>query len=287
MSEPFFLPRGAGLSLREIAALTGAKTQPGADLAAAISGFTEVDRAGPSDLCFLDDAGSPERAAACQAGACLTREDLAGFLPPGVTLLLVEEPYAAFVQVAKALFPDGLRPSSLFEASGTATGALIHPSARLEAGVTIDPGAVVGPRAEIGSATLIAAGAVIGPNVHIGRNCAVQSQASITHALIGDRVLIAPGCRIGQAGVDARIPQTGRVIIQDDVVIGANTVIDRGAMSDTVIGEGSKIDNLVQIAHNALIGRCCTLAPRSSVAPYGIVADGAVIGDPLQREHGA
>ena len=104
---------------------------------------------------------------------------------------------------------------------------------RLEAGVTIDPGAVVGPSAEIGAATLIGAGAVIGPNVRIGRDCAIEPHASISHALIGDRVIIHPGCRIGQGGGQmevsgqAKMPQIGRVIIQDDVEIGANTVIDR------------------------------------------------------------
>ena len=117
--------------------------------------------------------------------------------------------------------------------------------------MTIDPGAVIGPRAEIGAGTVIGAGAVIGSNVHIGRDSAIGSGASIIHALIGDRVIVHPGCRIGQDGFGyvmgaaghVKVPQIGRVIIQDDVEIGANTTIDRGAMSDTVIGEGTKIDN--------------------------------------------
>ncbi len=135
----------------------------------------------------------------------------------------------------------------------------MHPTARLEAGVTIDPLAVIGPRAEIGAGTLIGAGAVIGPDVRIGRDCAIGADASILCALIGDRVIIHPGARIGQDGFGylpsakghQKIPQTRRVIIQDDVEIGANTTIDRGATRDTVIGEGTKIDNLVQIGHNS------------------------------------
>src|SRR5204863_3319156 len=144
-------------------------------------------------------------------------------------------------------------------------GATVHPTARVENGVSIDPGAVVGAGAEIGAGTVIAANAVIGPGVRIGRNCAIGAGASIVYALIGDRVIIHPGCRIGQDGFGflmgpkghAKVPQVGRVIIQDDVEIGANTTIDRGAIRDTVIGEGTKIDNLVQIGHNVVIGRHC------------------------------
>ena len=143
-----------------------------------------------------------------------------------------------------------MRPSSLFEAKGVAASATVHPAARLESGVAIDPAAVIGPRAEIGAGTVIGPGAVIGPGVRIGRDCAIGARVAIVHALIGDRVIIHPGCAIGQDGFGyvagpkgmQKVPQIGRVIIQDDVEIGANTTIDRGAMGDTVIGEGTKID---------------------------------------------
>jgi UDP-3-O-[3-hydroxymyristoyl] glucosamine N-acyltransferase len=167
-----------------------------------------------------------------------------------------------------------------------AAGAVVHPTARLEGGVTIDPGAMVGPRAEIGAATVIGAGAVVGPNVHIGRECAIGPAVSIMHALIGDRVIIHPGCRIGQDGFGylmgaaghVKVPQIGRVIIQDGVEIGANTTIDRGAMSDTVIGEGTKIDNLVQIAHNVLIGRHCVLASQTGISGSAVIEDNVMTG---------
>jgi UDP-3-O-[3-hydroxymyristoyl] glucosamine N-acyltransferase len=179
--------------------------------------------------------------------------------------LVTPAPYRAFVAVAQALYPSALRPSSLFAASGVSAGAHVHPTARLESGVTIDPAAVIGPGVEIGSGTVIAPTAVIGPHVRIGRDCVIGAGATIVHALIGDRVVIHAGARIGQDGFGylpgprghGKVPQVGRVIIQDGVEIGANTTIDRGAIRDTVIGEGTKIDNLVQIAHNVEIGRHC------------------------------
>jgi UDP-3-O-[3-hydroxymyristoyl] glucosamine N-acyltransferase len=286
MTEAFFFQRRPGPTLREIIALTGAEPQRGADLDRRISGIAALDRAAPGDLCFLDSAKFSAQASICEAGACLTSERLAHLLPERVSVLCAREPYRAFVEVSRTLFADALRPSSLFEAQGIAAGALVHPSARLENGVTIDPGAVIGPRAEIGAATVIGAGAVIGPNVHIGRDCAIGPNVSIMHALIGDRVIVHPGCRIGQDGFGylmgaaghVKVPQIGRVIVQDDVEIGANTTIDRGAMSDTVIGEGTKIDNLVQIAHNVLIGRHCVLASQTGVSGSAVIGDNVMTG---------
>ena len=187
---------------------------------------------------------------------------------------MIAHPYRAFVAVARALFPEALRPSSMFGASGQAPGSQVHASARLEAGVTVDPLAVIGPGAEIGAGTLIAAGAVIGPKVAIGRGCHIGAGVTVLHALIGDRVIIHPGARIGQDGFGflpsaqghQKIPQNRRVIIQDDVEIGANITIDRGSTRDTVIGEGTKIDNLVQIAHNVRIGRHCLIAGQTGIS---------------------
>ncbi|MGA7807363.1 UDP-3-O-(3-hydroxymyristoyl)glucosamine N-acyltransferase, partial [Bradyrhizobium sp.] len=185
----------------------------------------------------------------------------------------------------RELYPQSLRPTSLFEANDIAPGATIHPTARLASEVTIDPGAVIGPRAEIGSGSLIAATAVIGPDVLIGRDCAIGAGCSITHALIGDRVVIHPGCRIGQDGfgylADAtqqKIPQTGSVIIRDDVEIGAGTTIDRGSIRDTIIGEASKIDNLCQIGHNVVIGRHCIVVAQSGLSGSVTLEDFAVLG---------
>jgi UDP-3-O-[3-hydroxymyristoyl] glucosamine N-acyltransferase len=144
---------------------------------------------------------------------------------------------------------------------------------------------VIGPRAEIGAGSVIAATAVIGPDVLIGRDCKIGAGCSITHALIGDRVVIHPGCRIGQDGfgyttdaVQQKIPQTGRVIIQNDVEIGAATTIDRGGIRDTVIGQASKIDNLCQIGHNVVIGRHCIVVAQSGLSGSVTLEDYAVLG---------
>lgn len=284
MTEAFFFKRGNGLTLREIAALTGAKPRRDTDLDRRITGIASLDRALPTDLVFFDSAKYSGQMTASTAGACLTSERFAGRVPEHVALLCIEEPYRAFVEVGRALFPQALRPSSLFEVSGVAPGVIIHSTARMENRVTIDPGAVIGPGAEIGAGTLIGAGAVIGPNVHIGRDCAIGANASISHALIGDRVTIHSGCAIGQDGfgfvmgaTHRKAPQIGRVIIQDDVEIGAGTTIDRGGVRDTVIGEGSKIDNLVQIGHNVSIGRHCIIVAQCGISGSVVLGDYVVL----------
>ena len=152
--------------------------------------------------------------------------------------------------------------------------------------VSVEPGAVIGPRAEIGSGTVIGANAVIGAGVRIGRDCSIGSGTSLSNALIGDRVIIHPGCKVGQDGFGyvmggkghLKVPQVGRVIIQDDVEIGAGTTIDRGAIRDTVIGEGTKIDNLVQVGHNVSIGRHCVIVAQTGISGSSTLEDFVVLG---------
>jgi len=285
MSEPVFLKHSDGLTLGEVAGLAGVEPPAAAVPARRVRGVAALDRAGPSDLSFFDNKSFAAAAAATHAGACLTTPALAHHLPERVAALKVREPYRAFVLVARALFPHALRPSSLY-AGRAAAGAHVHERARLEDGVTIDPGAVIGPGAEIGSGTVIAATAVIGPEVRIGRDCSIGAGASIGNALIGDRVIIHAGCRIGQDGFGfvmgaqghLKIPQVGRVIIQDDVEIGAGTTVDRGAIRDTVIGEGTKIDNLVQVGHNVSIGRHCVLVAQTGISGSSTLEDYVVLG---------
>ncbi len=289
MSEPVFLRYARGLTLEEVAKLTGADQPPASARARRIVNVAALDSAGPSDLSFLDNKNYAPAAAGTHAGACLATAALAKELPAHLTALIVREPYCAFVQVARALFPQALRPSSLYdagEAPRAHAGAHVHADARLEDGVTVDPGAVVGPHAEIGAGTVIAANAVIGPEVRIGRECAIGAGATLTNALIGDRVIIHPGCKIGQDGFGfvmggkghLKVPQVGRVIVQDDVEIGAGTTIDRGAIRDTVIGEGTKIDNLVQVGHNVSIGRHCVLVAQTGISGSSTLEDFVVLG---------
>jgi UDP-3-O-[3-hydroxymyristoyl] glucosamine N-acyltransferase len=286
MSAPFFFRRGTGFTVGEIASLTGGEARSGSDLTRRISGIAALDRAGPANLTFFDNARYAGEAVRTAAGACLTTEHLVSQLPGRVAALCVGAPYLAFIEVARALFPDALRPSSFFEAEGIAPQATVHPTARIESGVIIDPGAVIGAGVEIGSGSVIGAGTVIGAGVRIGRDCSIGANVTISHALIGDRVIVHPGCAIGQDGFGfapspngaRKIPQIGRVIIQDDVEIGANSTVDRGALKDTVIGEGTKIDNLVQIAHNVSIGRHCLLAAQVGISGSSVLGDGVTMG---------
>jgi UDP-3-O-[3-hydroxymyristoyl] glucosamine N-acyltransferase len=272
MSEPVFFPRAARTSLADIVACTGAAVVEGADLSAVIQGVAPLDEAGPGELTFLD---SPENAMLLEtsrATACFVTPGDVPRVPKTILALVMEEPSRGFALAMRRLFPQAIRPKSLFGTAGVNPGAAIHPEARLEQDVIVDPGVVIGPRAEIGSGSIVGANSVIGSDVRIGRDCLIGPQATITHALIGDRVILHPGVSIGQPSVDfghagialaARgLPWTlriGRVIIQDGVEIGANSTIDRGAVGDTVIGEETRIGNLVRIAANVTIGRHCVI----------------------------
>jgi UDP-3-O-[3-hydroxymyristoyl] glucosamine N-acyltransferase len=283
---PDFFETNREMTIGEIVALTRAKPRADVPLDRRISNIAPLDTARDCDITFIDNAKYLDALAITRAGACLVAPRFEARAPDRLAVLVAPEPYRAFVAVARALFPAALRPSSLFGASARGAGAQVHPSARIEAGVIIDPLAVIGPGAEIGAGTLIAAGAVIGPGVAIGRDCAIGASVTIVYALVGDRVIIHPGTRIGQDGFGylpsprghQKIPQTRRVIIQDDVEIGANCTIDRGSTRDTIIGEGTKIDNLVQIAHNVRIGRHCLIAGQTGISGSSEVGDFVMMG---------
>ncbi len=283
MGEAVFLREPQGLTIDEIARLSAASLA--ASSAKRLTGIAALEYASPRDLSFFEHLTDAASARLTEAGACLTTAELAAELPADVVRLVVAEPYRAFVEIARAMFPDSLRPSSLAPA-GSVDGAHIDPTARLEPGVTIDPCAVIGSRAEIGSGTTIGASAVIGPEVRIGRDCSIGAGCTILNALIGDRVILHPGCRVGQDGLgfirygkgQLKVPQIGRVIIQNDVEIGAGTTIDRGGLRDTVVGEGTKIDNLVQVAHNVTIGRHCVIVANSGIGGSSAIGDFAVLG---------
>ena len=285
MGKRGFFERPSGLTIAQIVSLTGAESLEPARLAHLITDVAPIDLAGPTDLTFIESNKYADALATTHAGACLMPQRFEGRAPEGLIVLRTPEAYRSFVVVHAALYPQSLRPTSLFEANHIASGATIHPTARLEGGISVDPGVVIGPRAEIGAGTIIAANAVIGPDVTIGRDCVIGAGSSIMHALIGDRVVIHPGCRIGQDGFGyitgsstLKVPQTGRVIIQNDVEIGAGTAIDRGGIRDTVIGEASKIDNLCQIGHNVVIGRHCVVVAQSGLSGSVTLEDFAALG---------
>ena len=273
------------LTTGAIAALTGAKLREGDPVDRPICNIAPLDAAGASDISFLDNSKYAAELATTRAAACLIAPRFVERAPRNLVVLETAQPYPAFVAVSRKLFANLLRPTPLFGVSGHAASAQIDPTARLEAGVVVEPLAVIGPRAEIGAGTLIGPAAVIGPDVRIGRHCAIGARGSIFHALVGDRVIIHPGVRIGQDGFGflpsrhghQKIPQARRVIIQDEVEIGANTTIDRGATRDTIIGEGTKIDNLVQIGHNVSIGRHCLIVSQVGISGSVTIGDFAVL----------
>jgi UDP-3-O-[3-hydroxymyristoyl] glucosamine N-acyltransferase len=170
--------------------------------------------------------------------------------------------------------------------AGISPTAAIHPDAKLEPGVVVEAHAVVGPRAEIGRGTVISPNSVIGFDVRIGRDSYIGPTTVVIHALLGDRVTIHSGACIGQDGFGfvpgqqrhTKIPQVGRVVIQDDVEIGANSTVDRGSSRDTIIGQGTKIDNLVQIGHNVIIGRNCLIAGHVGISGSVVIGDFVMLG---------
>jgi len=264
-------------TLQDLAALTGADLLERGAEDAAINGVAPLDRATRSDVSFFGARRYAAALSATVAGACFVRPDQVDALPPGCAALVVANPQFAYVLAAESLY----RPRLLI-----AGGPLIDPSVALEADVTLGPGVVVGARAQIGRGTVIGANTVIGPGVAIGRDGRIGSNVSIGFALIGDQVKILSNAVIGESGFGvvggpggARdIPQLGRVIVQNGVTVGAGTCIDRGAWDDTVIGENTKLDNLVQIAHNVQLGRSCMVAAHTGISGSVRVGDGVRFG---------
>jgi UDP-3-O-[3-hydroxymyristoyl] glucosamine N-acyltransferase len=286
MTESNFFPQSQTLKLRQVAEMANATLPDGVDGEFLLKGVAPLESAGPNDLAYMDNPAYVRALATTRAGACLITPRYAAKVPEQTVALVTPQAYRVFAQVLGLLFPSALKPESSFAATGISPGSFVHPSARLEHGVKVDPGAVVGPYAEIGAGTLIGAGTVVGPHVKIGRDCSLAPHVSVSNAFIGNRVILHPGVRIGQDGFGfamgpqghLKVPQVGRVIIQDDVEIGANTTVDRGASRDTVIGEGTKIDNLVQIAHNVVIGRHCVIVAQVGIAGSTTIEDYVALG---------
>ncbi|MFM2044334.1 MAG: putative UDP-3-O-3-hydroxymyristoyl glucosamine N-acyltransferase [Pseudomonadota bacterium] len=268
MPDPRFFERAGPFTLAHLASIAGATLAGEADPDRLVQDVAPLDTAGPGHLSFLDNRKYADQFARSGAGACLVHPDLAARAPAGMALLVTRKPYRGYALCAQAFYPV---PAP---ANGISPAAHVHPTARIGDGTELAPGAVVEAGAEIGVGCRIAPNAVIGRNVRIGTGCVIGANASLSHCILGDRVVIYPGARIGQDGfgfaMDAaghvRVPQLGRVIIEDDVEVGANTTIDRGAGPDTVIGRGSMIDNLVQIGHNVTLGPGCVIVAQSGIS---------------------
>ena len=276
LPDPRFFEALGPVPLAELARLTGAELGPGADGQAPISGVSILSGAGEGSVTFFSDSKLGAAVAGLKASACFVRAADAAALPASCAALVVRSPQAAYAEAARRLH----RPWS------EAWTPAVSPQAHLEEGVSLGAGVAVGPGARIGRGTTIGAGSVIGPGVAIGRDCLISSGVRVGFALVGDRVTLSSGAAIGEPGFGATvgaqglidIPQLGRVILQDGVTVGANSCIDRGAFDDTVIGENTKIDNLVQIAHNCRIGRNCALAAHVGISGSVTIGDGAQLG---------
>jgi UDP-3-O-[3-hydroxymyristoyl] glucosamine N-acyltransferase len=243
-----------------------------------IRGVASVDTAGPTDLTFATDARAVGQAAHSRAGCILVPQ---GHSLEGQTTVAVAEPKLAFIQAAAELippprYPEGIHPT-----------AVVLPEASLGEGVSAGPHSVIESVARVGARTRLAAGVVVGEGAEIGEDCVLHPGVTIyTHARIGNRVILHAGVVIGGDGFGYvfaegrhnKFPQLGGVVIEDDVEIGCNSTVDRGSLGTTVIGQGTKIDNLVQIAHNVRIGKHCVIVAQTGISGSVTVGDYAVIG---------
>jgi UDP-3-O-[3-hydroxymyristoyl] glucosamine N-acyltransferase len=285
MSVVSFFKDEKSLSLNEIEALSGA-VFTGVSAETSFSSVSAVYAARAGDITFATGAKQRAELAALNGVLVFCTAELVKDVPATCFALECKNPALAFNRVARILYPDALRAPEFSGCVLNSTGAFIHPSAKLEAGVLLAPGVVIGEAVQIGSGTRIGPGAAIAAGSTIGRNCDIGANATIHCAHIGDKVIIGPGANIGHDGFGyiagpeglEKVPQLGRVIIQNSVEIGANSCIDRGSLDDTVIGEGTKIDNMVQIAHNVRIGRHCALAAHVGISGSVIIGDGVMLG---------
>ena len=250
-----------------------------------ISAAAPLEDALPGSVAFIDNRKYAKHLATTKASAVICEQRYVADLPPGTAGLVHDQPYRAYAAALDLIYPTAAKPAPVTGETGVSPKAHIGDGVELEDDVIVEPGAVIGRGAAIGSGSRILANAVIGENVQIGRNSVIGVSASVTHAYIGDGVIIHAGVRIGQDGFGfamgpqghRKVAQIGRVIIQDKVEIGANSTIDRGSNRDTVIGEGSKIDNLVQIGHNVMIGRHCIVVGLAGIAGSATLGDYVVI----------
>ena len=280
MPDPRFFIRSKDFTCQELAGLGDAKVADDGHCDRVLTNLAPLDKAGASDLSFLDNIKYKEQFTQTKAGACFVHPEMVEFAPEGVALLVTHMPYKAYALAAQAFYPNKMLEPFRSDA------ASIHETAYVPDSCVIHPCAVIEADVELGENVVIEAGAVIKQGVKIGSDSRVGPNAVISHALIGEYVNIYPGAKIGQDGfgfaIDpagyVKVPQLGRVVIESHVEIGANTCIDRGAGPDTVIGQGTWIDNLVQIGHNVKIGKGCVIVSQVGISGSTVVGDYVVMG---------
>jgi UDP-3-O-[3-hydroxymyristoyl] glucosamine N-acyltransferase len=280
MADSRFFKRAGPFTLDALAALSGAHLQRLDERQRVMRDVAPLETAGPEDVTFLDNRKYLDVLARSRAGAAFVDERAAERAPSGMSLLISQEPYKAYALAAQAFYPAERLTSR------RAPSAIIDPAAVVPRDCDIGPNVVIEPGVRLGRRCQIGANTVIATAVEIGDDCRIGANVTLSHCLIGSRVVLHPGVRIGQEGFGfapdpagpIKVPQLGRVLIGDDVDIGANTTIDRGSGHDTVIGPGSMIDNLVQIGHNVVLGRCCVLAGQVGISGSTRLDDFVMIG---------
>jgi UDP-3-O-[3-hydroxymyristoyl] glucosamine N-acyltransferase len=272
-----FFKRSGPYSLAIVAGAAGGIS---GDLDLLLKGVAPLQTAGPNEVSFLDNRRYLQALDQTLAGAVIVHPDVAPRVPKATATIVTVEPYAAWARVAALFHPalpvsPGIHPSAV-----VASSAVVDPSAEIGPLVVIESGAEIGRGCRIGPCVVVGNGVVVGPECRIG------AHVSLSHALLGARVYVYPGARIGQEGFGfastqdgfLSVPQLGRVILEDDVEVGANTTIDRGSSHDTVIGAGSRLDNLVQIGHNVVLGRCCVVVAQVGISGSTVLEDFVRVG---------
>jgi UDP-3-O-[3-hydroxymyristoyl] glucosamine N-acyltransferase len=245
-----------------------------------IEGLAPLQTATPSEVSFLDSRRFASALKQTQAGAVIVHPDMQAWVPDATVPILTTEPHIGWARVAALFHPVPPVSPGIHASAVVADDAMIDPSAAVGPLCVIEAGAEIGPRCRIGPGVVIGSGVIIGPDCRIGPH------TSLSHAILGARVYVYPGARIGQEGFGfaptksgfQTAPQLGRVILGDDVEVGANTTIDRGSTQDTVIGAGSRLDNLVQIGHNVVLGRCCVIVAQAGIAGSTTLEDFVQVG---------
>lgn len=279
MIDSGFYNKKGQISLAQVAEITGAEISAG-NTDDFITDIAPMSDATETELCFFYDRKNKEKAASIKAKACITTTDLQAFLPAGVDILICANPKEAFIKLNEYMYAEKLPQAGIDATAKVAATAQIGNNCSIGAHVIIAENVVIGDNCIIEPNTVIA------HNCRIGNNCRIGSNASIAYSIIGNNCYIYTGARLGQDGFGFqfmngqhhRIPQLGRVIVGNDVEIGANTCIDRGALADTVIGDGTRIDNLVQIAHNDRLGRGCIIVSQVGIAGSCVLDDYVVLG---------
>lgn len=265
------------MSLTQITELLGGTLEGRGD--SMISGVASLQNAGPHDLAFVENKEAWQEAQNSQAGVLLLQEDLPGLSRP---IIRVQHPRQAFATVAPYLHSQPLQ-----KGLGVLDGAIVSPKAHLEEGVTVYPGAVVEEDVRVGAHSIIGHNSFIGARCTLGDEVWISPNVTVHHdCSIASRVLIHSGAIIGSHGFSyfpgqqgpEKMPQLGRVVLEEDVEIGSNAVVDRATLEETRIGRGSKIGALVIVGHNARIGENCLIVPQVGIGGSSVLGQGVVLG---------